>query len=422
MKKIALTIAAAMIILVSCEGQDNKNQNIEILNTVWETINTQYFDSTFNGLDWQAEYDFYKPIIASCMTNDSLYYYLNQMLFKLNVSHLGVISPDEPEAIANPRLMLDGTLGMDVRYMKGQAIITSVRENSSAFDAGIKPGFTLLQVNGKTIEAIVAERKANPTPPFNDRNLRSMITQDIVRELYGTPGDMVKIRYLNADNSEQNIVIPLKKRSIRKVTLIPDLPPMYASIDHKIINDDIAYLHLDAFLPHLVDTFIIIINEYKNLPNLILDLRGNPGGLFNPRRIMAEQFVSERTLFWKYQSRNGISEVFLNPVQEPYTGNLVIIIDELSTSSSEEFSGGMKAIGRATIIGQRTPGKVLTMEVVSLPDGGLFVYPNQQTLTSGNEVLEAVGVVPDLAIELRKEDLLEGIDTQLEKAIEYLNE
>lgn len=420
MGKTTMMGVVILTLFTSCKGQIKKNQNVEILNTVWETMNTQYFDSTFNGLNWQEQYKYYKPIIESCKTNDSLYYYLNQMLFKLGVSHLGVVSPKEAEMIGDPQLFLDGTLGIDVRYLKGEAVITSVKKNSSAYDAGIKPGFTLIELNGKTIEAIVAKRKSEPTPPFNERNLTSMITQDIIRELYGTPGNTVRISYFDAGNIEHDVAVQLKERNISKATLLPNVPEIYASVGKRIINDEIGYIRFDVFHPVILDTLINIINEYKHLPGLILDIRGNPGGDFDTRRTLAEQFVCGRTLFWKYKSRNGIREVFLNPSKEPYKGKLVILIDELSGSSSEEFSGGMQAIERATIIGQQTAGKVLTMEVVPLPEGALFVYPNQQTMTSKDEVLEAVGVIPDIKVELRKEELLKGKDTQLEKAVEYL--
>jgi len=60
------------------------------------------------------------------------------------------------------------------------------------------------------------------------------------------------------------------------------------------------------------------------------------------------------------------------------------------------------------------------MVIVELPNGGLFVYPNQQTRTSKDEILEVVGVIPDIVVEWNKDDLLKGIDTQLEKANEYL--
>lgn len=153
MGKITLIIVVALTLLTSSKGQIKKNQNVEILSTVWETMNNQYFDSTFNGLNWQEQYEYYKPIIESCKTNDSLYYYLNQMLFKLGVSHLGVVSAEEAGKIGDPQLFLDGTLGIDVRYLKGEAVITSVKKNSSAYNAGIKSGFTLIELNGKNYQS-----------------------------------------------------------------------------------------------------------------------------------------------------------------------------------------------------------------------------------------------------------------------------
>ena len=125
MKKSILIILALINILGSCKAQNRETKNIEVLNTVWETINTEYFDATFNGLNWQKEYEYYKPIIGACKSNDSLYFYLNQMVFKLNVSHLGVVSPEEANESGDPQLYFDGTLGMEVRYLKDEAVIIS---------------------------------------------------------------------------------------------------------------------------------------------------------------------------------------------------------------------------------------------------------------------------------------------------------
>jgi hypothetical protein len=108
MKKTALIFMFIINLISSCKGQNNENENVEILNIIWETMNTEYFDSTFNGFDWQKEYEHYKPIIESCETNDSLFHYLNRMLFKLNVSHLFALPPDSEDEIGSPQLFLDG--------------------------------------------------------------------------------------------------------------------------------------------------------------------------------------------------------------------------------------------------------------------------------------------------------------------------
>lgn len=420
MNKKVLLIFAAVAIISSCTAQENRTYNLEILNTVYETMNTKYFDSSFGGLDWQKEYEHYKPIILACESNDSLFYHLNKMLFKLGVSHLGVLPPEEVNRVSDPHLFLDGTVGLDVRYLNEKAIIVSVKKRSSAEESGLKQGYELIEINKKSIPQIVSERQSFPTPPFNDRNLTSMITQDIIRELYGNPNEIVSLVYLDEENIKHKIKLLLKERLVKKASLTPNLPGIYATTDTKIINTKIGYIRFDVFHPVILDSVINLIAKYNDLDGLILDIRGNPGGEFNTRRTIAEQFVTKRTLFWRYKHRDKIREVFLNPTQRPYKGDVVILVDELSGSSSEEFAGGMQAIGRASIIGKQTAGKVLTMEIVPLSGGALFIYPNSQTRTAKNDILEGVGVIPDIIIELTQTTLLQGKDVQLEAAINYL--
>lgn len=408
------------ILLTSCSGQSVKEQNIETFNIVWETMNSQYFDSTFNGLNWKAEYDYYKPIIEKCKTYDTLFHYLNEMLFKLNVSHLFAFPPGNEDEIGSPQLFLDGTIGIDLRLINDEAIIVAVKKNSVAYNSELKAGYKLIEVNGKTIQSFIEAKRAKPNPPFNDIHINLLSTENIIRELYGNPGDSISIVYVDENNKEHFKILQLENRAAEKVNYISSLPPMYASFDKRIISDSIAYIHFDVFLPVLLDSIVSGISEFNSYPNLIIDIRGNPGGDFNTRRTIAEQFVSDRTLFWRYYGRNNINDVYLSPSPNPYQGKVVILIDELSSSSSEEFAGAMKAIGRATIIGQRTAGKVLTMEIVELPYGGLFVYPNQQSRTSNDDILEAIGVIPDIEVDWNRDDVLNGIDSQLEKAIEYL--
>jgi C-terminal processing protease CtpA/Prc len=78
-------------------------------------------------------------------------------------------------------------------------------------------------------------------------------------------------------------------------------------------------------------------------------------------------------------------------------------------------------MGRATIIGSQTPGVCLTANIVPLPNGGLLVYPFGQAETSRGRVLENNGVLPDINVSLNREGLLQGIDAQLEAALEFLD-
>jgi carboxyl-terminal processing protease len=117
-----------------------------------------------------------------------------------------------------------------------------------------------------------------------------------------------------------------------------------------------------------------------------------------------------------------VEEVYLDEVADAYPGVVVILVDELSQSSSEEFTGSLQALGRATIIGSRTPGSCLVMNIELLPNGAILIYPYAQSQTPDGRVLEDNGVIPDIEIALDREQLLQGYDGQLEAAIEYAEE
>jgi carboxyl-terminal processing protease len=97
-------------------------------------------------------------------------------------------------------------------------------------------------------------------------------------------------------------------------------------------------------------------------------------------------------------------------------------VDEFCASSSEEFAGGLQAIGRAVIVGNRTPGKVLIADFKQLPNGATFVYPVAVTRLANGTVLEGHGVIPDIEVALDRALLSQGRDSQLEAAINYLEQ
>jgi carboxyl-terminal processing protease len=168
----------------------------------------------------------------------------------------------------------------------------------------------------------------------------------------------------------------------------------------KRLANGIGYIRFSGFLETVLESVLQAIDDLHDAPALIIDLRGNPGGQFFVRKTIASQLVGEPKLFMRYQKRDGMEEAYLDSVSNAYPGVVVILVDELSQSSSEEFAGSLQALGRATIIGSQSPGSCLVMNVELLPKDAILVYPFAQSQAPNGRVLEDNGVVPDIEVAL----------------------
>jgi carboxyl-terminal processing protease len=390
-----------------------------IFDSVWQTVNDNYFDPTFGGKDWQAIGDEYRQKLAACQ-NDGTFWFrvLNPMLFELGVSHLAALPPELASELDH-MTFATGSLGMDVRLLDGKAVVTLVVEGSPADEAGLRPGFVITSVDGWTLSDLAAE--SMQTPPDNERNRRGNEIQGMRSLLYGETGTEVVVEYLDGSDRPQRAALQFAPRSGSTCAqLDPLLPPACAEIEVKRLADGTGYLRFSGFLEAALDGVLQALDDLHDAPALIIDLRGNPGGQFFVRKAIASQLVGEPKLFMRYQHRDGLEEAYLDPVPDPYKGKVVILVDELSASSSEEFAGSLQALGRAMIVGSQTPGRCLVMNVAPLPNGGLLVYPYGQSQTPDGRVLEDNGVVPDIEVALDRRQLLQGIDAQLQAALSYV--
>lgn len=391
---------------------------LRMFETVWQTINDEYFDATFGGVDWQVVHERYRLLIAAAQEDETFYELINKMLFELNVSHVAVVPPDQKEQIA-PVLSAEGSIGIEVRLLGDEAVITSVHPGSPGAEAGLRPGFVMQRIDGKTVQQIVNETLQ--IPPFHERNRRKRVTGAMLSRLYGPAGEAVSIAYLDGEGTLHEQRIARAQREGR-VVLDPALPAFFVEFEARRLEGNIGYVRFNAFLPPVHERFPEALASLRDTRGLIVDLRGNHGGVFEVRKALAEQLNEERVLFWSYKGRDSMREVYLEPARDAYTGPLVVLIDVMSLSSAEEFSGAMQAIDRAAIVGGRSAGICVVANWMQLSNGATFMYPIEQTQTADATVLEGRGVIPDIEVKLERDLLLQGIDSQLEAAIDYIEE
>ncbi|HUT19558.1 MAG TPA: PDZ domain-containing protein, partial [Anaerolineae bacterium] len=137
--------------------------HLECFETVWGTVNEEYYDSTFGGLDWQEVHDRYQPQIAAAEDDGTFYDLLNQMLHELGVSHIGAL-PFELvlERWLSPHDFGQGSIGVDVRWLEDEVVVTSVAPGSPAGHAGLRPGFVIRSIDGVPVDRIAEDTRLVP--------------------------------------------------------------------------------------------------------------------------------------------------------------------------------------------------------------------------------------------------------------------
>jgi len=421
-KKLGVVLLAllALMICCSCTAWSGKRfLNWLSFEIAWSVVNEKHFDPTFDGVDWQELRDRYRRKVA--FASDSEFYRLvNEMLWQLNVSHLAIV-PSNYWQIAEPTVLADGSTGIDVRLFDGEVVITSVELGSPADKAGLRPGFVIQRIDGITVEQIAQEAELNMAPPDNGRSRIEAITSDILGHIYGRPDTDVTIVYLDEQGQQFEKGIERKSRSGKSATL-PGFPSNYLEFESKRLDGSIGYIHFNWFHADFVRKLPRTIASMHDAPGLIIDLRGNPGGMRDAAIAGAEQLVGGRSKCSTLHRRDGDHDIVLEPVFNNYEGPVVVLIDVMSKSSSEFFAACTQSIGRAVVMGERSPGSVGPADTMALPNGATFIYPTDQESTLDGTILEDHGVIPDIEVALDRALLSQGIDSQIEAAIYYIEQ
>lgn len=411
-----LLLVFALCAIASCASTPNQRS----FDFAWRTVNETHYDPTFGGLDWQAAYDRYRPLVAASRSDAEFYARLNEMLFELDLSHLLAIPPEDLKR-ALPVLFAEGTIGVDVRLIGGEAVVASVMPGSSGAQAGIRPGQVVRSIDGTSLTEIVQQAEARQIPPFNSRNRKNRITNEILGRIYGPPESNVRLEL--ADAVAESRAITAKRRGRGRGRVFLDaLPPLYIEFEERRLANDIGYLRFNHVSAPVDKKFAAAVEALRDARGLIVDLRGTPGGFFSVVDAIARRLLREETPFSSYRFRDRTVRNTLSPVAGAFEGPVVVLVDEMSMSASEFLAGCLQAIGRATIVGQRTPGFILGANWRRLPNGGALMHTILEPRTAKGTLLEARGVVPDIAIALDRGLLSMGRDSQMEAAVRHILE
>jgi carboxyl-terminal processing protease len=164
-----------------------------------------------------------------------------------------------------------------------------------------------------------------------------------------------------------------------------------------------------------------IIQDCTACSGLIIDLRGNPGGIGGMAMGMAGFLVNQpNQRLGTMQTRDVSLNFVINPRPVVFGGPVAVLIDACSASTSEIFAGGLKDLGRARVFGTRSAAAALPSVIERLPNGDGFQYAMANYISEGGEALEGNGVEPDVEVKLVRASLLAGHDSVVDAALSWM--
>ncbi|MBM7582716.1 carboxyl-terminal processing protease [Caldicoprobacter guelmensis] len=291
-------------------------------------------------------------------------------------------------------------VGLMVTVDENDNLITVVRafKDSPAAKAGIQQGDKIIKVENVEVSGSELEKA--------------------VSMMKGEPGTKVNITILR-DGQPLNFTLE------RAVIEIPDM-------EYKMIGDGIGYIWLYQFDENSPKNFKKAVEDLKGqgMKGLILDLRGNPGGLLQACTEIADMLLPEGLIVYS-KDRQGRGERYYS--DKEYLGiPLVVLVNEYSASASEVLSGAIQDYGVGTIIGKTTFGKGLVQGLRGpFRDGSALKITIAKYFTPKGRDIHQKGVVPDIEVDLSEEakkflkenpgkELPTELDAQLQKGIEEI--
>lgn len=346
----------------------------------WNDIKNNYYINDLNKQNWSKWKKRYQNKIK---TTEDAYVAINSMLASLDDSYSKFLSQEEfqeQNSAINSKLY---GIGINIASISGKIFVANVIENTPAQNADIRSGDIILKVNDTDINGNSIYEAA--------KLIRGNLNQPLTLELLRGNEKFSKI---------------LKRQEIKIKT-----------IEAKKLTDNIGYIRISSFIGQ--DTpkdFIIALNRLLDTKALIIDVRGNSGGLFQNAIVISNLFMKSGTIV-NVVARKGKKNVY-DAKDEGcvYENPVVVLIDSNSASSSEILASALHDNNRAILVGTKTYGKGLVQKVFSMPNKTGMNLTIAKYLTPNGTDINKNGIKPDYTVALSHDDFINNNDSQLNYA------
>jgi carboxyl-terminal processing protease len=321
-----------------------------------------------------------------------------------DVGHTTYLSPQELRDLKESLKGEFEGVGARMTVRKSQATVVDVLPNSPASAAGLKAGDVIAEVNGKDVSG--------------------MPLSEVVRLVRGPAGTSVRL-LVHRGSDKVTLEIPRGKVEVDDVTW------------HRLPGTAVAHIAIHDF-GRQTDTQLraaIRAALADNVRGLIIDIRGNPGGLRDQAIAVTSEFLKEGTVFIEQDASGNRTSVPVIAGGMALDIPVVVLTDEGTASSAEIFAGAIQDHGRGKLVGTRTFGTGTVLQPFPLRDGSAVLLAVKEWLTPKGRQIWHKGIEPDVTValpadtpillphhegELSASELRKSEDQQLLRALEVM--
>jgi carboxyl-terminal processing protease len=309
---------------------------------------------------------------------------LKGMVKSLDDAHSSFLTAEDYKLMQEDTRGKFGGLGIVITIKDEVLTIISPIEDTPAYKAGLKAGDKIVKIE--------------------DVSTQGITLLEAVNKLRGKPGSEVKITILRGENVLKDYTII---REIIKVDTVKDI---------KVLSSQIGYCRITDFREETARELELCLKglEQKNIKGLILDLRGNPGGLLDVAVGVADKFIEKGKMIVYTQSRKRRRDF---KAKERKHGDypMVVLMNEGSASGSEIVAGALRDWKRAILVGTKSFGKGSVQTMISLKNKSALRLTTARYYTPKGECIDKKGIMPDIEVKLDQERIIAAMKEKEEK-------
>jgi carboxyl-terminal processing protease len=350
--------------LTAADEKDDAYQQLELFSRVLERVRRDYVD---------GEKLTYRDLVQGA---------LKGMLSTLD-PHSEFMELSKYEDLKQDTEGTYGGVGLQVQARDGALVVIAPMEDTPAFEAGIMPQDKIVKIDGKTTER--------------------MNQGDAVVSLRGAAGSKVVLTVIRNGQTESRDVT-LTRADIRVYTV----KDVNNRREYPVGDDKVGYVRLTQFAEHTDEELeeALKLLESKGAESLVMDLRGNPGGLLDQAVSVCEKFLDRNQPIVSTEGRNSASNTQRRAFGRGRIRRLpmVILVNGGSASAAEIVGGCLQDLKRAVLVGEQSFGKGSVQSILPLQDGSALRLTTAKYYTPSHRVIHEKGLTPDIVVPISDDE------------------